>query len=549
MFKCLQSDYESWLISTAKGSKNENFSDNGLSHTSASSTLGLAYQWYMSCRGCHRTCSQRSKRSRWYPTRLIDIGAKGDTEWKIINTSGRSLASPNYVTLSYRWGFSPALKLTCSTTQEFYRGMPFSILPQTYKDTVKIARRFSVRYIWIDSLCIFQDSREDWERESSTMRDVYANSACNIAATASTNPEGGLFRERQLRDVQPGNLTVSLLTPEEENYCVLEGLYWNCQITNAPLHRRGWVFQECILAPRVLYFGKDQILWECFKERKCEAFPQGIPLIRTLKNLELFSYPADTNTDTNSPLSRDAFEFWNQIVDAYSQCELTRSNDKLIALSGLAHLFQAVTGEEYIAGLWKSRLKESLDWRVYKPRAKVSSSYHAPSWSWASIDGPVYPCGITTGSTYLIDILDTGVSNSKIDPLGQVYNGFIVVKGVLTETIYYTLDQGNSACILEANGYNLSAFVYGDTSDTHLEGGTLVHCLALKSYPTSYGGFSDSFALMGLVLQRELETAGEFSRIGHFHMNGVDAIERFGIHIGSENTPLSTVESSVIKII
>jgi len=86
-----------------------------------------------------------------------------------------------------------------------------------------------------------------------------------------------------------------------------------------------------------------------------------IPLIRTLKNLELFSYPADTNTNTNSPLSRDAFEFWNQIVDAYSQCELTRSNDKLIALSGLAHLFQAVTGEEYIAGLWKSRLKESLD--------------------------------------------------------------------------------------------------------------------------------------------------------------------------------------------
>ena len=190
--------------------------------------------------------------------------------------------------------------------------------------------------------------------------------------------------------------------------------------------------------------------------------------------------------------------------------------------------------------------------RVYRPRAKVPSSYHAPSWSWASIDGPVYPCEITTGSTYLIDILDTEVSNSKIGPLGQVYSGFIVVKGFLIETIYHTLDRGNSACILEANGHNLSTFVYGDTSDTHLEGGTLVHCLALKSYPTSYGGFSYNFALMGLVLQRESETTSEFSRIGHFHMNGVDAIERFRIHISSENTPLPTdsiVESSVIKII
>ena len=486
------------------------------------------------------------------PTRLVDIGAKDDREWKIINTSGHSLASSNYVTLSYQWGSSPALKLTCSTTQAFYQGMPFSTLPQTYKDIVKIARRFSVRYIWIDSLCIFQDSHEDWERESSTMRDVYANSACNIAATASTNPEGGLFRERQLRDVQPGNLTVSLLTPEEEKYYVFEGLYWDFQVTNAPLHRRGWVFQECILAPRVPYFGKDQILWECFKERKCEAFPQGIPLLRTVKNLEVSSCPADPNTDTKSPLSRDAFEFWKQIVDGYSQCELTRSKDKLIGLSGIARLFQAVTGEEYIAGLWKSHLKEFLDWRVYRPRAKFPSSYHAPSWSWASIDGPVYPCGITTGSIYLIDILDTEVSTSKINPLGQVYSGFIVVKGFLIETIYHTLDQGNGTCILEANGYNFSAFVYCDTSDTHLEGGTLVHCLALKTYSTTYGGFSDNFALMGLVLQRESETASEFSRIGHFHMNGVDAIERFGIHISSENTTLltySTVESSVLKII
>ena len=340
------------------------------------------------------------------------------------------------MTLSYRWGTLPALKLTRSTAQAFHGGMPFLDLPQTFKDTIKVARRFSVRYLWIDALCIYQDSYEDWERESSAMQDIFANSACNIAATASINPEGGLFRRRRLTDVQPGYLIASLLCSDEETYCIFDALYWDRQITTSPLHRRGWVFQECILAPRVLYFGEDQILWECFMGKKCEAFPRGVSLLRALKNLDMSSRSLDLNLLTISPLSpENAFEFWNKIIEIYSLCELTKPSDKLIALSGLAHLFQAATGQEYIAGVWKSHIKEFLDWRVYKPRAKISSAYYAPSWSWASINGPVQPCGVTNGSVYLIDVLDAKVSHSEIDPLGQVFSGSIIIKGFCAKNL------------------------------------------------------------------------------------------------------------------
>jgi hypothetical protein len=46
-------------------------------------------------------------------------------------------------------------------------------------------------------MCIFQDSRTDWEKESAMMDEVYRNSACNIGATGSLNSDGGLFHEQE----------------------------------------------------------------------------------------------------------------------------------------------------------------------------------------------------------------------------------------------------------------------------------------------------------------------------------------------------------------
>ena len=53
-----------------------------------------------------------------------------------------------------------------------------------------------LRYIWIDALCTVQDSKEDWLRESAMMLDVHSASLFTLAATASADNEGGLFRER-----------------------------------------------------------------------------------------------------------------------------------------------------------------------------------------------------------------------------------------------------------------------------------------------------------------------------------------------------------------
>jgi hypothetical protein len=49
-------------------------------------------------------------------------------------------------------------------------------------------------------------------------------------------------------------------------------------------------------------------------------------------------------------------EVWQQIVELYTRCDLTKPDDKLPALSSIATRYAAATGMTYIAGLWKERL-------------------------------------------------------------------------------------------------------------------------------------------------------------------------------------------------
>ena len=69
-------------------------------------------------------------------------------------------------------------------------------MPKTFRDAVDCAHRLGVRYVWIDSLCIIQDSNEDWLHQSSLMAEIYAMALLNIAATSSANAEEGLFHVR-----------------------------------------------------------------------------------------------------------------------------------------------------------------------------------------------------------------------------------------------------------------------------------------------------------------------------------------------------------------
>jgi hypothetical protein len=163
-------------------------------------------------------------------------------------------------------------------------------------------------------------------------------------------------------------------------------------VSDSPLNRRGWVLQERLLCPRLLHFADDQLFWECFTENKCEGFPGGFPGCWSIKSLLFFPFRCDSKyrvESTENTLSDEAFHTWCAVVEMYTKCALTRPGDKLVALSGLAHVYLEVTGDEYLSGLWKSQLIDFLTWFAIAPMEKPPSGYIAPSWTWACGTGPV----------------------------------------------------------------------------------------------------------------------------------------------------------------
>ena len=113
-------------------------------------------------------------------------------------------------------------------------------LSQTFQDAFTVTRALGLQYIWIDALCIIQDSQDDWQVESAQMCNIYSNSFCNIAATASVDGSGGLFRQRDItHSIRPLSVRVG-----NKAYKITDGELWKREIEEAPLNRRAWVCQD-----------------------------------------------------------------------------------------------------------------------------------------------------------------------------------------------------------------------------------------------------------------------------------------------------------------
>jgi hypothetical protein len=489
---------------------------------------------------------------RWCPTRLLDIGLEDELSWKLQITSVDIHTPPMYMTLSYTWGSSSFLKLTKSNMDLYRRGSLIKDLPQTFQDMITVARRFSIRYIWIDSLCILQDSKEDWEKEASMMRDVYANSSCNVADAASADPQGGLFRSRHVLDIQYGLVWSDAIGSTGQFYHIIDEAYWDRQVSNAAINQRGWVLQERLLAPRILHFTEHQIFWECFLDQKCEAFPCGLPAFLPVKVYKPILEVPDPNWQS---LRCSAFTIamWKDIVELYSRCALTMPNDKLIALSGLAKVYQNATSDDYIGGLWRSEALKCLSWYVLRPIKRKYSEYRAPSWSWAATDGAVRFS--RNRSHYIARLLDAQIVRSPLDSTGQVYGGFIDVEAVVIPAIYSREDSRYSSCDLKIGDHNVSeVMAYEDNLGEGFSDKIELHCLALSHCRLTYileSSVRQVVRLEGVFLRPIPDNPGNYIRIGRFEIGGNDAMAKFGILVdpGTDDvTQDETISPSKVRI-
>ena len=349
----------------------------------------MARRWLDTCLSDHTCIKNDAPNQR--PTRLLDLqGSDIAKQAKLVITATTTLSNAPYITLSHCWGAAKTIKLLIGNEKDLRSGFPIDSLPTTYKDAIQITRSLGIRYLWIDSLCIIQDSSDDWLREAAMMDTVYARSFCNIAALDAADSNGGCFFERD--PTQVGIDTVEVHHPAEgmsQRYRVLIEANWDEALGRSPLYNRAWVLQERALPPRTLLYGRKQIYWECRNHAASEGFPNGLPeRLKPHATVALKQMPGRFHTNCSNG------NIWDYLVEHYSRGNLTHLGDKLVAISGLACIY-GPPAEGYLAGVWRGTLLKDLLWQVgelkqsngdpsFRPR-----DYRAPSWSWASVEGDI----------------------------------------------------------------------------------------------------------------------------------------------------------------
>lgn len=245
------------------------------SSTESRSSWEVAERWIRRCAQDHKICLSLAEQPRWYPNRLLEIRVDS---LRLIETESEA-PTGLYVTPSHCWGKARMLTLKGDNLDGLRQSIPVSHLPKTFREAVKITKRLNINYIWIDSLCIIQDSEDDWLKEASLMHKLYSNGYCNIAATGARDSTYGLFVERDVRHLEPMLVDLDWRHSGVTSFELVYWDMWQQQLSYAPLNQRAWVVQERLLAPRVLHFGQQQILFECCEFDACEQYPHGLPPI------------------------------------------------------------------------------------------------------------------------------------------------------------------------------------------------------------------------------------------------------------------------------
>lgn len=222
------------------------------SSTGSPSSISQVQKWITSCDETHILC-HTAKETHVLPTRLIEIHAKHERLVHSKDVRLKERESLQYVTLSHCWGTDKIFTLVLGNISDLTQKIPRDKLTKTFLEAIEVTRSLGYKYLWIDSLCIIQDSSEDWDIESLLMSDIYGGSSLTIAATGAKDGRDGCFFDRETSTISmyqlqmPHGLTTTSFKCYDTNF-------YERSILKAPLVQRAWAMQERFLTARTIHF-------------------------------------------------------------------------------------------------------------------------------------------------------------------------------------------------------------------------------------------------------------------------------------------------------
>ncbi|KAF7558110.1 hypothetical protein G7Z17_g80 [Cylindrodendrum hubeiense] len=490
------------------------------------------------------------------------LGEPGSPIVHLIETKG--MDSCKYTALSHCWGGKvPEITLRQNTLDALKQSISIAELPKNFQDAITVTRGIGIRYVWIDSLCILQDSVQDWRDESIAMGLVYAHarepSKCFL--------RGG---DGDILGTRPADY-------EKRQEVALDELF-DRYVEKAPLSKRGWTFQERVLAQRVLHFCDGLVLFECNTLRASELYADGVrhpekqnfridgtfrkpnekadsleprpveisgghkmqlapvfvgsgwaylpSYLPTWKENPNYKTPEELqdNYYRNSALRGMRGEFqlllrargklpgemvefhksWYEIVERYAGRNLSKESDRLPAVLGVADFIKRSSRRLFVAGLWEDTIPMNLLWNVKETNAIARSSIPVPTWSWASISVSI--------ETQLRHVK---TENPKLSVLP-----LISIAGI-ENTVKHNGWIHNAELKLVGRLCDFSRLKTNDIMDRLNAGVDLVtardvHYLPILELNRTIVDDVDDSQIHGIIVRRKFYIRDEFERIGYF---------------------------------
>lgn len=504
----------------------------------------LVRRGQISCQG-HRPFPCSKQFNSFVPTRLVSISQE-DGPLRLVESVATTAP---YATLSYCWGESRPPSTTTANLSARLHCIPDHSLPVVFHQAIQLARALEIPYIWIDSLCIIQDSIEDWEVESARMSLYYNNGSINIAAATSDNPDIPFFKH--IDDTWClSRVTVHDLqgTPSLINIKRLP-TFSNTKRDIRALFTRGWTFQESLFAPRTIYFTSQGVFWKCSTLRSLSDNYAERIIEHMLRPISLqFSFaPNDGIIIGGGQRVQDWVEDWRLLVEDYSDRLLTFPTDKLAAISGAAAQFYEYLDCPYLAGHWYKDLPQSLIWSENilghsHNWGPLPTEYIAPSWSWASLTSGIlnYWSPEYTVVDRMISpaakLVDVHCEVPGRNPYGSVSSGFIELRGVTApiniraegEGDYFTTrnDWDFSAdCALRMSGISLTRAIAGEAISNFAASACCLYLASLTKPDDSTMLVTHYALVLGMPDRQQLKTS--FVRVGLLKSTSESAMELF----------------------
>ncbi|RDW57116.1 hypothetical protein BP6252_13862 [Coleophoma cylindrospora] len=376
--------------------------------------MSQARKWLEECRLGHPKCPQRLVPR--LPTRVLDVGALGDSASTRLYVS-KSDEAAEYVALSYCWGGPQLFTTTIATIEDRICSIPGNDLPKTIRDAIFVTRSLGIRYLWVDALCIIQDSYADKNSEIASMGSIYKSATVTISAACARAVDQGFLWTRNSSLMKAYKFPFLLPDGKMGAVSVASFDVRTQRETVEATDERAWCFQESLLAPRKLVFGSRELLWSCQTLENEPIAKSNTTYFYDVERLPRSVF--DSQYQDKSTCSEKA-QIWNTIVEGYTERSITNLDDRLPAISGVAEELARIWNDTHIHGMMRGTLIRNLPWHLRKslydsganektksePLLLTPAISTSPSWSWTSVTSEVTILELDVVDATLVSVKD-----------------------------------------------------------------------------------------------------------------------------------------------